>query len=211
MTTQNRTPYPYYDNKRCKQTPWGHSDHVNVIADGIESHSTPSHGGLWLSNERLKKMPDIVAEANGNGRWFEEDSDWALVAVSFPECFNSDTVNNAKEAVKNWHPNVYESLYDIVLEPGESREKDRLLFEEENKDNLVAVSAVIDILDNTMVCVMATVGGERTHKSYSQARYFVVPLEDYRSTPLNKYVVDESSAQEVDRNRFEKDLSHFPK
>ena len=71
------------------ETPWGVAQTVTVIADGIESVSTSSHGGIRLSAERQAQMPERFVGLNkyGRGCWYEEDCEWALVAVAFPEHF----------------------------------------------------------------------------------------------------------------------------
>ena len=76
-------------------TPWGKADGSKVIADGIVAYHTPSHGGLWISDERRTQMPDelrnIPTFAGGN--WYEEDCDWAIVALAFPQYFPNDQIN----------------------------------------------------------------------------------------------------------------------
>jgi hypothetical protein len=75
--------------KKMATTPWGKSDHAQKVARGIMWYSTPSHGGYHLSKGRLKSMPDPYRSFQpwaGEG-WYEEDCDWALVILSFPEEF----------------------------------------------------------------------------------------------------------------------------
>ena len=88
------------------RTPWGESDSVTVIADGIVSVTTPSHGGILLSTELHDQMPAEYRKTFAGGRWYEEDCDWAKVAVTFPEHFEPHAVNSAMkllEAMKRWH------------------------------------------------------------------------------------------------------------
>lgn len=75
---------------KITSSPWGHVQSQNQIAPGIVSVSTAGHGGIWVSEERLKAMPaDVLATKNYSGapNWFEEDCDWAKVVLSFPEAF----------------------------------------------------------------------------------------------------------------------------
>ena len=69
-------------------TPWGVPDSVRCIAAGIWWVSTPSHGGYWLSPDRLAAMPEPFKVLKTFGsvgpQWFEEDCDWAIVALAFP-------------------------------------------------------------------------------------------------------------------------------
>lgn len=79
----------FQDCPRPTYSPWGHNPDVTKVANGIWSVDTPSHGGYYLSPERVAAMPEGWASRsfNGNGRhgWFEEDVDWSMVALAFPE------------------------------------------------------------------------------------------------------------------------------
>lgn len=79
-------------NHKSRHTPWGFSDHSEEHAPGIIFYGTPSHGGFWLSQDRLLEMPEEIRTARGafkltNSDWWEEDCDWSLVALAFPEYF----------------------------------------------------------------------------------------------------------------------------
>lgn len=70
-----------------KHTPWGAAQHIEKEAEGIVWYSTASHGGYGLSEARLRAMPVEYARHTpfaGRG-WYEEDCDWCLVWLSFPE------------------------------------------------------------------------------------------------------------------------------
>lgn len=72
------------------ETPWGPSHHVRVIAPGITSVSTASHGGILLSPERLASMPPALRAIKpwaGEGS-YEEDCDWAIVVAAFWQYFD---------------------------------------------------------------------------------------------------------------------------
>lgn len=86
-------------------SPWGTIDGKEQIAEGIWQVSTPSHGGFWLSPERLAKVPVTWRAARWNNTdidspWFEEDSDSCLVILTFPEAFNPQAVEAARSALK---------------------------------------------------------------------------------------------------------------
>jgi hypothetical protein len=91
-------------------TPWGAADHMDTIAEGIVFYSTPSHGGFWLSAERLRQVNKVFREATfvKGGQWYEEDCDAAMVVVSFPQYFEVSMVQRAAESLKRWHPTVAE-------------------------------------------------------------------------------------------------------
>lgn len=97
-------------------TPWGPAQHVTEIAPGIVSYSTASHGGIHLSDERIAEMPLALQEfvpfggpQPGPGRWFEEDCDWSVVAVAFPQFFAEGDVQAAHATLKGYRPEVYEA------------------------------------------------------------------------------------------------------
>jgi len=119
-----------------KQTPWGVTQDFENIADGIIFYSTARHGGYWLSKKRLAEMPDalkIVDTFIPGNQWYEEDLDWCLVVIAFPQFFTKDyngnitdeVLNHAWATLKNWIPEVYETLTKQTLKPGESYMKDK--------------------------------------------------------------------------------------
>ena len=109
-----------------KRSPWGQIDNQYLIAEGILSVSTPSHGGLKLSADRQKQMPDFMRSDDG---WYEEDCEWAKVFVVFQADILTYGEEYAVKAIlsgqhiqclKNWYPDAFEKFYDTVLTPGES-------------------------------------------------------------------------------------------
>ena len=58
------------------ESPWGRIQQTQRLADGIVEVVTASHGGVWLSAERLAQMPPSHVSLDG---WYEED-----VEVLFP-------------------------------------------------------------------------------------------------------------------------------
>jgi hypothetical protein len=99
-------------------TPWGKADSVVIIAPGIASYSTPSHGGLWLSAERVAGMPRVLREhqtftvwcSRSGGQWYEEDCDWAIVALAYPAYFTQAEIDAAHGMLKVWQPGLYETF-----------------------------------------------------------------------------------------------------
>lgn len=72
-------------------TPWGKPDDVADIGAGILRVDTPSHGGYYVPPALNALIPQAWREASfrrqGLTGWYEEDSDWALVALTFPTTF----------------------------------------------------------------------------------------------------------------------------
>jgi hypothetical protein len=92
-----------------KRTPWGMSQDVTVVADGVEFHSTPTHGGYWVSAERRKRMPNWMPRQ----AWYEEDCEWAFVCLAFPDLFDSGekAVNHARQTIAHWYPALAPYVY----------------------------------------------------------------------------------------------------
>jgi hypothetical protein len=74
-------------------TPWGMADSVEKLNAGILRVGTPGHGGLFVPHELIAKMPRALAESNSysgpGSNWFEEDCEWALPVIAFPELFDA--------------------------------------------------------------------------------------------------------------------------
>ncbi len=79
-----------------QRTPWGMPELFVPVADGIMFISTASHGGYHLTPVMLDRVPTAWRMARKKNHdtlsspWFEEDVDWCLVALSFPEAFPPD-------------------------------------------------------------------------------------------------------------------------
>lgn len=100
-------------------TPWGKPDHIKVKAPGIVWYSTPSHGGFWLSPERVDQLPPALAAVKpwaGPG-WYEEDCDWSIVALAFPGLFAQD-LDAARATLKCFHPAAFAALEKHKADPG---------------------------------------------------------------------------------------------
>jgi hypothetical protein len=91
-----------------KYTPWGYAQSLKTIAPGIVRADTASHGGYGLTDERLAEMPaDLRKPYRYDGvNWFEEDCDWALVCLAFPEFFKPQDYYFAVETCRSYHAEV---------------------------------------------------------------------------------------------------------
>jgi len=93
---------------RVTHSPWGGVQTQTTRAEGIIEVTTASHGGFLLSEERLAQMPPRLRGRNayGGGRWFEEDCEWALVAIAFPAYFTAEEVKDAVRTLLTYYPEV---------------------------------------------------------------------------------------------------------
>jgi hypothetical protein len=96
------------------QTPWGPSQSSKEYAPGIVFHSTASHGGFYLSPERVAAMPQCLRDfvpfggpQPGPGRWLEEDCDWVVVALAFPQLFPADAIPAALKTLEHYKPELF--------------------------------------------------------------------------------------------------------
>lgn len=106
------------DNPRDLQpyspTPWGEALDTLYVAPGILRHHTASHGGYQLDPE----MNALVHPTYRNeGGWYEEDVEWAKVAVTFPTLFPMQA-NIADDMLREYHPYAYEQVNGITLTAG---------------------------------------------------------------------------------------------
>jgi len=99
------------------QTLWGQAQQSKKIAKGIMLYSTASHGGFHVSNTRQKDMLPFFKLEDG---WYEEDCDWCLVILAFPEYFKPSEYVDAISCMKNWHPDRYEEWTGCKLTPEDS-------------------------------------------------------------------------------------------
>lgn len=83
-------------------TPWGAPESVKPWGPGIWLVETASHGGFYLEPAALRQVPldwrkrRFGVAASSDSPWFEEDCDWAMVAVIFPTLFEPDNVKIAR-------------------------------------------------------------------------------------------------------------------
>lgn len=103
-------------------TPWGGSQMAIVYADGVVAHSTAGHGGFHLSAERNAQVHLLLRKETP---WYEEDREWAIVALSFPDLFTGYERSLAEKTIRNTWPDAWEAIHCCQLAEGESWLKDR--------------------------------------------------------------------------------------
>lgn len=155
-------------------TPWGVSQGATLYGEGVVFHSTAGHGGFHLSPERNARVDHRLRRRNG---WYEEDAEWAIVAMTFPDLFTGFERRSADQAVKGYWPDEWEAITGTKLEPGQSFEMDRRAFRERHGSDWVVVSAICSDRYPDCVETIATRGGARG-ASVEERRFFV-PASDY--------------------------------
>jgi len=155
-------------------TPWGSSQGGTIYAEGITSHSTAGHGGFKLSAERNRKVDPMLRSMGG---WYEEDAEWAIVAITFPHLFTAFERRCAARTIKDSWPNAWEAIFRTILAPGQSRTKDRHAFEAEHARDWIVVSAITSEQQKGFVECVATPGGKRGPGT--EERRFLVPAAKY--------------------------------
>lgn len=87
-------------------TPWGKSDSVKKYKYGIKFLTTPSHGGFYVPDKVLDRIPLKLQEDaelwSGSKNFYEEDMCWAYVVVSFPKLFSDTEIDHAQKVVVDY-------------------------------------------------------------------------------------------------------------
>lgn len=172
-------------------TPWGPSQTAKKWAPGIMEYSTAGHGGFHLSPTRNAEMPEALRIDDG---WYEEDCDWALVAVAFPTVF-PDLVEDARRSSKAWNPDRWEAWTGEAVSATESHVVAEREFAVAHASDYVACSAFGSWHANVptgMVGVCARIGGD-----VAGERWFLVPKDEYDARGRFGMVVDPAAHTET--------------
>lgn len=172
-------------------TPWGMAQSSEIYADGVVFHSTASHGGIKLDRARNAAMPAMLRVPGG---WYEEDCEWAKVAIGLPDLFTDYERRHADRTLRDYYPECWEAVHGRALRPGESFAKDRRLFREAHAEHWVVVSAITSKERPGFVDCVTTLGGDG---AASSRRRFLVPDTEYRAGP-HGFVIDEQRHQAWD-------------
>ena len=103
-------------------TPWGESQSIDNVADGIDWVFTDDYGGIVLSEERAALIPADIMSVNGRYDW-EECVDWAVPYLMFPMEFASFDGDDfawigkvARETLQRYRPGWYMVIHAHKLE-----------------------------------------------------------------------------------------------
>lgn len=82
-------------------TPWGHTETLGVLIQGVSVVTTASHGGMRLSLARQQAMKILGMPAEWVREWYEEDCEVAAVILAFSSEFDPPVVAEAYKMVQN--------------------------------------------------------------------------------------------------------------
>lgn len=173
------------------RTPWGTAQSENTIAEGVTVVTTAGHGGIKLDAARNAKVHKAWRQKGG---WYEEDAEWAIVALTFPNLFPEAHRIDAHRIGKDYYPDQYEQVFKVKVLAAESYELRERDFRARTADKWVATAAWGYRNDKAgrvpvpegMTGVVATLGGRRTDGV--EERWFLVPAAEYSGL---HFVVDE--------------------
>jgi hypothetical protein len=187
-----------YELGAIKHSPWGSVQHEERIAPGITFVSTASHGGFKLNEDLNEKIPASMRQQDG---WYEEDVDWAIIPIIYPDAFRNDQRARAITTLKNWRPQLYERFFEERLSPGESYIKDEQIFRREHKDDYIGMSAYGSWKAGVppgFVGVFAGRGGRTAQGRFPEdTAWFLVPENEYDERSPFGFVIDENQHQRI--------------
>ena len=95
-----------------KWSPWGSVQNSRKLAEGIWVVDTAGHGGIWLSPERRKQVPQYVTDVTflKSRTWFEEDCDQAWPRVIFRAELNPIDAKQAEDWLRSYKPEALARL-----------------------------------------------------------------------------------------------------
>lgn len=178
---------------------WGDIQSRKLLAPGILSISTASHGGIIVEKEINVLIPEYMRSPDGA---YEEDVDWSIVATVFPHAFTKEERARAKEIFRNSIPMAYELYYKEVIPPGQSHAKDEVTFKFLHKNDYLSLAAWGDWHSQVPpgnVVVFAGRGGRTAdYKLPKDTAYFVVPVDEYEDRGPHGFVIDEKRHPRID-------------
>lgn len=178
-------------------TPWGQSQTQKQLGRGVIQVETASHGGIHVSPTLNAHIHKAWRDKDG---WYEEDCQWAVVALTFPNLFSEDHVIYAHGVAKRWFPDEYAEVFKVTVLPAESGVIQERVFYQENADRFIGTAAwgyrnnlaSRMPVPEGMVGVCAQVGGHGPGANDNPERWFLVPADEYRERFRYGFVIDEA-------------------
>jgi hypothetical protein len=177
-------------------SPWGKVDGHCPFGDlGLHHHSTPGHGGIYVPDEMLARMPAPYRDGN----WYEEDCEWAKVALSFPSGLTAKQLECARNTAINWFPHEFMQVTGETLRNEQSHVLMREHLRDYCKDKHVVVSATCGTPFNGYAPVpkgwvgcFAVLGGRDDRGGYddSTARYLLISEAEYATRTSFGFIIE---------------------
>lgn len=175
--------------RSSQRTPWGASQGVTHLGEGVDSHHTAGHGGYKLDRKRNGKVHPSIRQ---DGGWYEEDGHFAFVVHTFPELFTQREKRSAERIFINGYPDEWETVTGETLTEGQSLERDRQIFEARHAQDWVVISASGQ--PDGVHCT-ASLGGQRSRYENGvdikvETAEFIVPDDEYATRSIHGFVID---------------------
>jgi len=203
-----------------KSSPWGAIAQTDEIAPGILWFRTAARSGYRLSAMRQRALPRSVRTTDG---WYEDSSEWAVVAVVFDRIFermyeratagaasDCSLYHIGKELMRNWRPAEYSSWFQTVLDPDEIDALAITKFHQQHADRWIVIDAIADRKPNVAaggrVRVRARLGGDPpfvgvSGRSLGPSRWFLVDAEEFTRGRGKPFLIDPERHCEIDAPR----------
>ncbi len=184
-------------------TPWGPSQEIYPVIEGIVFVSTAGHGGLKLEVWRQARMPLYLRRPGG---WYEEDCEWSLPAAVFaaeilagPESCLRNAVHQGahQESMRDWFPDEYERFYQTVIPPGQSFKKDERQFYRDHAEDWIGICAYGDWKEGVPIGYVGVVARQGGHGGQGPEKFFYVPKDEYDQRGPHGFVIDRHRHTEV--------------
>ena len=166
-------------------SPWGNVQSRQEVIPGVVLIVTASHGGVWLSSQRAKALPEAVKKYFYAGdqvkRFYEEDVEIFVIGLAFYDEWSKKKelpeLSSIHDTVKNWFPGLYEEWFEVKLTGDESFIRARQEFENKHANDWVVISASKHPDEDDKVVCCATLGGIIGHNV--PKNWFVVDKAEY--------------------------------
>jgi hypothetical protein len=120
------------DERPPEITPWGEKYEESEPIPGFTFVHTGRHGGLYLTPDQRKDIPDVIRPHSSDeaGIWWEEDSAWSLPVVCLlsqrPSLSDEekDFLEQAHEVARGWFPDEWEQITGREIKAGESYQRE---------------------------------------------------------------------------------------
>lgn len=177
----NHSHYDDYDPK-APRTPWGRAQEIITYnnKEGIRFISTAGHGGIKLDR---KTNPKVHASWRRKGGWYEEDCEWAIVALTFPEMFTEEEIESAHTICKNYFPDEYTTATGNPVSVADSYVLQRRIREKRQLTEFVSGAVWGDCFEfvpkgHVLVC------GKKGPPENMVEEFFLVPQEEYKPNEM---------------------------